>query len=194
MRIGIIVEGDCERIVLKSIAFRNYLALKKIELVDDIINMGGKGNLTQSSKRMLSQVQTLRDLGADHIVVLRDLDEPESLESVARIKAEIQRADNMSVCLAIQELEAWFLADSATLSILFNTAFYCEKPQIINKPAIHLSELRMTYIQRGISDKKGFASAMINNGFTIERAAVHPNCPSARYFLSTLQTIASATI
>ena len=193
VRIGIIVEGDCERIVLKSTAFQRYLVMHQVQLVDDIINMAGKGNLKQSSKRMPSQVQTLRDLGAEHVVILRDLDETESLESVARVKAEVYQAGDISTCLAIQELEAWFLADSTTLSILFNTTFYCEKPQNINKPANHLSELRMNYTRRGISDKKGFASAMINNGFSIERAAAHPNCPSARYFLTKLQTIASAT-
>ncbi|WP_310587695.1 DUF4276 family protein [Fibrella rubiginis] len=193
MKIGIIVEGDCERIVLKSIAFYRYLEMHQIQLVDDVINIGGKGNLKQSSKRMPSQVQALRDLGAEHVVVLRDLDEAESLESVDRIKAEVYQAGDVSTCLAIQELEAWFLADSVTLSLLFNASFYCEQPQVINKPANYLSALRTNYTGRGISDKKGFASAMINNGFTIERAAEHPNCPSARYFLTKLQTIASAT-
>ena len=33
---------------------------------------------------------------------------------------------------------------------------------------------------------------MLKYGFTIENAANHPNCPSARYFLTKLQTLASA--
>lgn len=193
MKVGFLVEGGCERIVLRSSAFLAFLHRSGIELVGDVIDMDGKGNLKQSSQRMQNQVQTLRNRGANWIVVLRDLDEAETDEAVARVKAEVYKADDLTTCLAVQEIEAWFLADSGTLSVLFGTPFSCEFPQQISKPAGHLNDARLKYTGRGIKDKKGFASAMINNGFTIERAAAHPNCPSARYFLTKLQTIASAT-
>ena len=61
MKVGFIVEGGCERIVLRSSAFKDYLVKHGIEQVGDVIDMDGKGNLTQSSQRMQSQVQTLRN-------------------------------------------------------------------------------------------------------------------------------------
>ncbi|MEZ0541970.1 DUF4276 family protein [Fibrella arboris] len=192
VKVGFLVEGGCERIVLRSPAFSNFLLQHDIEIVGDVIDMDGKGNLTQSSKRMQSQVQTLRNRGANWIIVLGDLDEAETDEAVSRIKAKVYKAENLSTCLAVQELEAWFVADSDTLSTLFNTPFYHDKPEAIVKPSAFLKEQRLIYTGQGIKDKKGFATAMINNGFSINRAAAHPNCPSARYFLDKLQTIASA--
>lgn len=189
VKVGFLVEGGCERIVLKSAAFQAYLAEKQIQQTGDVIDMDGKGNLTVSSKRMQSQVKTLRDLGAEWIVVLRDLDNAASFDTV---KAEVYQADDIIACLAVQELEAWFVADSGTLSVLFGTSFYHDAPETIPRPAAFLHDQRVQYTQRGIRDKKGFATAMVNNGFSIERAAAHPNCPSARYFLTKLQTLASA--
>jgi len=189
VKVGFLVEGGCERIVLKSAAFQSFLAEKLIQPIGDVIDMDGKGNLQVSSKRMQSQVKALRDLGADWIVVLRDMDNAASFDSV---KAEVYIANDITVCMAVQELEAWFVADSDTLSILFNTSFHYEEPETILKPATFLHDQRMHYTQRGIKDKKGFAATMINKGFSIERAAGHPNCPSARYFLNKLQTLASA--
>lgn len=192
VKVGFLVEGGCERIVLRSPAFSNFLFQHGIEIVGDVIDMDGKGNLTQSSKRMQSQVQTLRNRGANWIIVLGDLDEAETDEAVSRVKAKVYKAKDLFTCLAVQELEAWFVADSGTLSILFNAPFHHDEPEAIVKPSAFLKEQRLIHTRQGIKDKKGFATAMVNNGFSIERAAEHPNCPSARYFLNKLQTIASA--
>ena len=192
MKVGFIAEGGCERIVLRSSAFQTHLVKLGVEQVGDVIDIDGKGNLKQSSQRMQSQVQTLRNQGAQWVIVLRDLDEPGSAGAVAKVKAEVYQADDIITCLAIQELEAWFLADSAVLSRLFGVLIVCEFPQLIQKPSDYLNDLRMNYQGRGIRDKKGFASTLVNNGFTIESAAQHPNCPSALYFLTKLQTLASA--
>ena len=45
LKIGLIVEGDCERIILKSDIFRETLRQNNLELVADVVNIGGKGNL-----------------------------------------------------------------------------------------------------------------------------------------------------
>lgn len=187
--IGFITEGACERIVLKSPAFQAYLKRHDIIQVGDVIDMGGKGNLGESNKRMASQVETLRVSGANWIIILRDFD---NAESFAIAKQEVLQATDIITCIAVQELEAWFLADSDVLSNLFQTKFYCENPEQILKPSNELDILRQRYVNKGISDKKAFARIIINNGFTIENAAQHSNCPSATYFLTKLQTLASA--
>jgi hypothetical protein len=189
VKIGFIVEGGCERIVLRSNAFTQFLQQHRIERVGDVIDLDGKGNLTIASKRMETQVRLLRDLGASCVVVLRDLDDAPTHEVA---KQQVYQAPDVVCCLAVKELEAWFLADSMTLSLLIEPDFFFEFPEEPLKPIDVLKELRQQHKQRGIGDKKGFASVMVNNGFTIEAAARHPNCPSAQYFLTTLQTLASA--
>lgn len=138
---------------------------------------------------MNTQVQLLRDAGAEWVIVLRDMDNADSFDAV---KQEVYQASDIKACIAVQELEAWFLADSETLSILFDTDFIYDSPETVPKPFELLVTLRKQYTGRGIGDKKIFARTMLGCGFTIEQAAQHPNCPSARYFLIKLQTLASA--
>ncbi len=194
VKIGFAVEGSCERILLKSPAFQAFLVRQQIEQVGDVVDMVGKGNLKANAQKrhMEIQIQAFRDLGAEWIVVLRDLDEAASIEAISRVKAEVYKDNDIVVCLAIHELEAWFLADSGVLSKLFDGPFYHEYPETIPKPFDYISEQKYKKTGKGLSDKKIFAKFMRNNGFTIERAAAHPNCPSARYFLNKLQTLASA--
>ncbi len=194
VKVGFAVEGACERIVLKSPVFQAFLLGHRIEQVGDIVDMDGKGNLKANThkRHMEIQIQAFRDLGAEWIVVLRDLDEAASIEAISRAKAEVYRDNNIVICLAIHELEAWFLADSEVLSNFFDSPFYHEYPESIPKPFDYISQHRYKQTGKGLRDKKIFAKLMRNNGFTIERAAEHPNCPSARYFLNKLQTLASA--
>ena len=189
MKVGFIVEVGCEKIVLKAVEFQTYLQTQRIEQVGDVIDMDGKGNLKQSSTRMNTQVQLLRDAGAEWVIVLRDMDNVNSFDDV---RQEIYQAPDVHACIAVQELEAWFLADSETLSAVFQTALSHDLPETVPKPFELLVALRQQYTGRGIGDKKIFARTMLANGFTIEQAAQHPNCPSARYFLTKLQTLATA--
>lgn len=181
------MEGGSEKIILKSVEFQAYLRAQRIEQVEDVIDINGKGNLKSSSRRMNTQVQLLRDAGAEWIVVLRDKD---NVESFSTVKAEVYQASDVAICIAVQELEAWFLADSKTLSILFQVEnFNYPSPETVPKPFDLLAALRKQYTGRGIGDKKIFARSMLGCGFTIEQAAQHPNCPSAGYFLTKLQSL-----
>lgn len=189
VKIGFIVEGACEKIILKATEFKDYLQSQGIEQVGDVIDMNGKGNLKSSSRRMNTQVQLLRDAGAVCIIVLRDMD---NVKSFSIVKDEVYQAEDTEVCIAVQELEAWFLADSSSLSTLFQTNFNHDFPETVVSPFELLVALRKQYTGRGIGDKKVFARTMLSCGFTIENAAQHPNCSSANYFLTKLQTLASA--
>ena len=95
--------------------------------------------------------------------------------------------------IAVKAIESWFLADSITLSIIFNIKNYqyndpegmTEKPFEILK-----SEFIKNCEGRGISKRRNLhASKMINNGFSIQNASDHPNCPSAKYFLQKLSQL-----
>jgi hypothetical protein len=190
VKVGFIVEGSCERIVLNSQWFSDYLVQNQIEQVGEIINLDGKGNLQVASQRIGNQVQLLRDKGADAIIILRDMD---SSPCFTAVKQQTFQASDVHCCVIARELEAWFLADGQTLSAIMGIKFSYVKPEDPVKPSSELVKLRREFTGQGISDKKGFSSKMIRNGFTIERAAAHPNCLSARYFLRKLQTLASAS-
>jgi hypothetical protein len=89
-------------------------------------------------------------------------------------------------------LEAWFLADKDALHSYLNSNYLCDEPESHLLPLDELKRLRTKYKDRGINDKKILAKQMLNyHGFKIENAAKHKNCPSAKYFLDKIQTIAS---
>ena len=156
-------------------------------LVDEVINVKGKDNLNRPITESFAQI--LRDQGAEWIIVLRDLEDAPCITS---IKAQTIQANDTKVFVAVRMLEAWYLADSETLSTIFQTNFEHPSPEQEENPAETLKSLYMQYRERGIDDKKKFTNLMLGRGFTIEKAAQHPNCPSANYFLTKLQTLASA--
>ncbi|CAG4991137.1 hypothetical protein DYBT9275_00689 [Dyadobacter sp. CECT 9275] len=186
VRIGFVVEGYTERIILKSDGFREYLKEKNLQLIHEIIVAGSKDNLAPA--RITSYVQVLRDNGAEVIVVLRDLDDCLSIEEA---KSKVISDTDIEKVIAVQAIESWFLADSKTLGDILNVPdFYFDMPEELVAPFEKLKELRMKYSGRGIGDKKVFARIMVSNGFSVQRAASHPNCPSAKYFLNKLESLA----
>lgn len=65
-------------------------------------------------------------------------------------------------------------------------------PEQEMSPFATLLQLFLTKTNRGVGSKNILVSRVLNYGFTIEQAARHPNCPSARYFPTKLQTLATA--
>jgi hypothetical protein len=67
-----------------------------------------------------------------------------------------------------------------------------ENPEIIENPFQEIRRLRIEKIGRGIPTKVILAKQMISKfGFSIQRAAEHPNCSSAKYFLQKITELAS---
>jgi hypothetical protein len=195
VKIGIIVEGDGDKLVLDSPAFQAFLAENKLELASDVINLRGKSNLKPKKENVQDSVQILFDQGAEWIIILRDMDDASSFEAVV---SEVFQAPSVKLCLAVKEFEAWFLADSVVLKTLLKLDhFEYSTPEEPLKPGKVIADLFLQHTGRGIGwDKTGaklkLANRMIRNGFTIEAAARHPNCSSAQYFLTTLTTLATA--
>ncbi|WP_460926123.1 hypothetical protein [Spirosoma agri] len=167
--------------------FFEFLQANNLELVDEIINAKGKDNLNRPSTESYAQI--LRNQGAEWIIILRDQEHEPCITSV---KTQTIYADDIKVFVAVRMLETWFLADSETLSTLFRSDFFFHYPEQDLNPAETLKSLYIQHRGRGIDDKKKFTNLMLGKGFSIERAAAHPNCPSAHYFLTKLQTLASA--
>lgn len=188
VRVGFIGEGKTEQIVLESASFQEWLQQHGIERVGTVINAGGAGNLV--SGRIDPLRIELLDYQADMVVILTDLDED---QSVGITKQRIGEHTNQLVIVAVKKIEAWFLADGPTLAHLTGDPVDIESPEAIDNPFEEIQRLFLQQTGRGIGTKPMLARRMIKYGFTIEQAARHPNCPSARYFLTKLQTLASAS-
>jgi hypothetical protein len=192
VRIGFVVEGYCEKILLESRNFRNWAIQHNIQICDPIINARGGGNLCP--KKIDASITECRILASpDKIIVLTDL---ECDPCVTITKARIGNGDIDQIIVAKKALEAWFMADTEAMRRwLKNDDFQGEHnpEKTPDMPWYHLKEIAKNHQKEGRGPgtrKTRFAKTMINQfSFSIERAANHPNCPSAKYFLEKLQKL-----
>lgn len=187
VRVEFIGEGKTEQIVLESAPFLEWLRQNGMERVGTVIDADGAGNLLPARIESL-QIELLI-YQPDVIVILTDLD---SDESVRTTKQRIGETSNQIVIVAVKKIEAWFLADGQTLAHLTNDSVHIDHPELVDDPFSEIQQLFLNKTGRGVGTKPMLARRMLKYGFTVERAAQHPNCPSARYFLTKLQTLASA--
>ena len=190
VKVGFICEGKTEKAIIESAAFQTWLYQNRIECVFEVIDAKGGGNLLPHNIGLITKELALR--GAQHIVILTDSDDD---LCVTLTRQRINALPNQHVTVAVKQIEAWFLSDTETLQNLLNdTGFYCGEPEKIPIPFEYLKDLFLQKTGRGVGGKAILVNRMLKYGFTPERAAAHPNCPSARYFLTKLQRLASAAV
>ncbi|MBR9867108.1 MAG: DUF4276 family protein [Oceanospirillales bacterium] len=176
-RVGFIVEGGSEKVIVESTHFRDFLDRNGYELVTPVIDAKGGGNLLPQNIEVFIERFDLKSV--DQICVLTDLEDDPSVESVQ------QRIAHESIeCsfVAVKALEAWYLADSSAMNIWLGiTDFYEEQPeQTQGKPWDRLKEIAIEKGKRGPGQKISFAKKITkHHGFSVEHAAQHQNCPSA---------------
>lgn len=177
VRIGFIVEGDSEKIVIESVKFREFLTLNGFELVTPVVNAKGGGNLLPQN--IEAYLHALQHKNIEQIVVLTDL---EGEASIADVRTRIAHADISVIFVAVKALEAWFLSDTDALRSWLGDAHYIElqPEQTAEMPWDRLKEIAAQLGKRGPGNKVGFAKKMVKNGFCITRAAQHGSCASAR--------------
>ncbi|GAB3766744.1 DUF4276 family protein [Spirosoma pomorum] len=188
VKLGIICEGESEPFILDTVDFRQFIAQHNLELVG-VTQAGGKKEY--EAERINKHRKILLDRGAERIIVLVDLDAD---ACITLTKQQINSAPNQTVIVAVKEFENWYLADSQALSSFLGVTAEIDLPE-------HDDDAITTIIDMGRvarrfaryrKSKVLLARDMQRHGFSIERAAAHPNCPSAHYFLTKLQTLASA--
>jgi len=181
VKVGFIVEGDTEKVIVESPAFADWLTANGITLVQPVVNAEGGGNLLPHNIDPF--VARLRQAQAEHIVILTD-QEDESGPDVVRQRIG-QKHTNL-VFVAVKAIEAWFLADTQAMRHWLGiTAFVEAKPEETpDKPWERLKEVAQQNQARGPGTNKViFAKRMVNrHGFTISGAAQHPDCPSVVEF------------
>lgn len=127
----------------------------------------------------------MEDQGTEHIIIMVDLDED---SCITETKNNIVIGANHHVVVSVKEFENWYLADHIALSSLINrNVDVIEFPEREEEPVAKIIELNNG---KGFGGSKPrLAMKMRSNGFSIEKAANHPNCPSALYFLDKLKSI-----
>ena len=181
VKVGFICEGETEKIIVDSVDFKNILSSNNLQLVNTI-DAKGNGNLLP--KNIVPFIESLKDNGAEKIFILTDLDED---VCITKTKERINAPETIVVVIAVKQVEAWFLADSITLSKMFGKEFHFDFPENENSPIERLRDIFVTQTGSGIGPSKlSFAKRIVKEGFSVSNAANHPNCNSAKYLLSKL--------
>lgn len=189
VKVGFIVEDKPFEMIVSSENFKALLTKNNIEEVG-VHNIKGRDNLRNENDYAKSMFRILEDNGAEKIFVITDKeDDPCITESKNNI---FQFSAIQTSIIASKAVESWFLADTVTLATLFNNPdFNYELPeQTEGQPFDELKKLFLEYTSRGINKKQNrHAKRIIREGFSVENAAKHPNCPSAKYFIDKLENI-----
>ena len=184
--VGFVVEGPSDKRLLESDLFRSWLLEScNVKVIDPVVDAGGNGQMC--SRNIIVFVEKLRiQAQPDKVVVLADLDPDRCAPCVEKRKEIIGSTGIDLVVVARKAMESWFLADTdAIQSWTGDNTFQEEHPETMRgMPWERLKEVSRQNNIRGPGAKKIFASKFIrNHGFDVRRAAAHPNCPSARYFV-----------
>ncbi len=188
VKVGFLVEGDTEKKIILSDNFKAFCRLNNIEVLPSIFPPKGKRgkDIFKDKEKIEAFVKILQDNGAEYIFVIRDL---EDLPSIIDARNEIA-SDEVKKIIVVKAIESWFLADTKAIASYFEQdSFYHDSPESVEKPFDFLKQQSIEIKKRGISDKLIFAGIMLKNGFSIENAANHPNCPSAKYFIKKLESL-----
>ncbi|MCC6505947.1 MAG: DUF4276 family protein [Aquimonas sp.] len=182
VKVGFIVEGDSEKVLIESAGFRQWAGNQGLEICGPVINAKGGGNLLPHHlKTMLAQFAISQP---DHIVILTDLEDAVDVEAV---KTRITTEHTHLIFIAVKALEAWFLADTDAMRRWLNAPEFFEPTpeQTPGMPWDRLKEVASAHGSRGPgSNKVIFARKMCGGAlrYELERAAAHPSCPSAKAF------------
>jgi hypothetical protein len=185
VKIGFICEGDTDKMVLESSNFQAILTRMNLESVR-VEDADGGGNLLP--QHIEKYRNSLHSFGATKIIILTDLDEN---TCITFTKERLKVLPDEIVIISVKTLESWFLADSQVMSQLIGKDFSFEFPENDNNPFETIKRIFQEATSRGVGTKRILTRRILKYGFSIQSAANHPNCPSAKYFLNHLQSIAN---
>lgn len=181
MRVGFIVEGDSEKVLIESQGFSRWAGERGLEICHPVINAKGGGNLLPH--HIAPMVAQLSRSNPKHIVVLTDLEDATDVEAVVN---RITNQHTNLIFVAVKALEAWFLADTEAMRSWLNLPKF-EEPEPEKTPGMpwdHLKEVARVSGTRGPGPSKVIFARKFcqTHGFQLRRAASHPACRSAREF------------
>jgi hypothetical protein len=184
--VGFIGEGESEVHLLRSNAFKEFLRDMNLSSVGEF-DACGRENLLNRTSRIEDFFKIFGDLQAEKVFILSDL---ENDPCISNYKSRLYNYSSLKIALvAVKAIEAWLLSDSDTLSFLLKERFTFADPENTDTlPIIKLREIFIDRTGRGLGIRKPkIIDRFIRGGFTIEKAAEHPNCNSAKYFIRKLK-------
>ena len=184
VNLGFIVEGYTEKMVVRSESFLATLRQLQLNFIN-VIDVEGGGNLLPEN--LEDSIDLLKGQGAAWIVIITDLEDASCITSV---KSRVSPTDECIVVVAVRAIEAWFLADTAAISTFFGQNYQCEQPEQLTNPFLFIKTEKLKLANRGVNSKRLLCSRMLQSGFSLQAAAAHPKCPSAKYFLDKLKSLA----
>lgn len=193
VRLGFIVEGDSEKIMVESAGFQQWAKDQGLEVCSPVINAKGGGNLLP--QHMPALVSRLERSNPQHIVVLTDLErEPD----IAAVKARITETHTKLIFVAVKALEAWFLADTDAMRRWLDHPTFVEAlpEHTADMPWDRLKEVAKAHNARGPGATKViFAKKFCGkHNYNLANAAAHPACPSAKAFCAALLALAAPAV
>lgn len=191
VKVGFICEGESEKILCESEAFQDFLKRNNLQCVFPIIDAMGNGNLLPKNINAFYNILTKSEPTC--VFILTDLDQDKCISRTKeRIFEDNEFKHQTFIIVAIKQLEAWFLADTEVITKLLKTQYFVDFPESYNVPLEFISQLSQQYIKRGLGSVKPLiVKKMLKLGFSIENAAKHPNCHSAKYFIDKLKEVAN---
>lgn len=189
VKVGFIVEGDTEKVIVSSLPFKNWVSQFNVEIIDHIINAKGGGNLLPH--KINDMIETLKNKGANHIFILTDL---EDYPSISHVKERVHHPQVTDSFITIVSTESWFLACSKALGFWLekNTEYYIDDPEnrSTEKPFERIKALGLKEKNRGCRNKITLAKDMMQRcGFSFEEILQHPNCSSIKYIETVLRSL-----
>lgn len=184
MTVGFIVDGRSDKIVVESDEFAVWLDRRGLRRGEPVVVADGQPRGEQVGRLATLLRKQAGDL--DAVVQLTDLDPDAVVPCISERKAYAQTSMVDLVVVAKKAMESWFLADTVAMQNWSGDPdFFEEYPEATPRmPWDRLKEIGMSR-GRGPGSKVNFAKRIVRtHGFSIEAAAEHPNCPSARYFVS----------
>lgn len=187
--VGFVVEGPSDKKLVESELFQTWLREDcGLDVASPIMNAGGKGQMC--SRKIIEHVEKLRiQANPDKVVVLADLDPERCAPCITKRKEIIGNAGIDLIVIARKALESWFLADTEAMRRWTgNDGFQEHRPETLPEmPWDRLKEIGRHTGRGPGANKILFARKFIgHHGFDVRRAAGHPACPSARYFVERL--------
>lgn len=188
IKVGFICEGNTEKKLLESEAFKAFLASIDLQFIN-VIDAEGSGNLLPHN--IQQYITSLERDGAEKIIILTDLDAD---VCITITKQRLRARDTDIVVIAVRQIEAWFLADSLAMQkLLQDSNFHFDLPENEAFPFECIRQLKIAKTNRGFNDKAGgkllLIKKLLDLGLDIQQSASHPNCASAAYFVRRLKEL-----
>jgi len=185
--VGFIVECHSEACLVDSKQFCEWLRMEcNLRAIPPAVNVAGNRELCNRNIGKWVDSLKKRADSPDKVVVLADLDPDECAPCITARKKIIESNGIDLIVIARKALESWFLADTAAMCKWTGDRTFTE-PRPEETPEMPWNRLKEIGISKGHStrgSKVKFVQMFISDHhFDVRRAARHPHCPSAKYFV-----------